>query len=307
MGDKTAARAIAVAGRGAGGARLRRRRLSSDADPAAEAARVGYPVLIKASARRRRQGHARRASSPASSPTAFAGARREARGRLRRRRACYLEKYVQRPRHIEIQILADAHGNVVHLGERECSIQRRHQKIIEESPSPALSPELRARHGRRRPCAAARAAGYVNAGTVEFLLDPDGSFYFLEMNTRLQVEHPVTELVTGLDLVRLQIAHRRRARRCRFTQEDVTCRGHAIECRIYAEDPVQLPARRRAGWPCTSRRRPRRAGGLRPDRRRRGHGPLRPDDRQADRLGRRAAPPRSTGCAGPWRTTRCSG
>jgi acetyl-CoA carboxylase biotin carboxylase subunit len=148
----------------------------------------------------------------------------------------YVEKLIENARHIEIQVLGDQHGNLVHLGERECSVQRRHQKVIEESPSPlvAAHPELRARMGEAA-IRAARAAGYYNAGTVEFLADNSGNFYFLEMNTRLQVEHPVTEMVTGLDLVRLQIEIAAGAR-LPFTQDDIALRGAALECRIYAED-----------------------------------------------------------------------
>jgi acetyl-CoA carboxylase biotin carboxylase subunit len=146
----------------------------------------------------------------------------------------YLEKYISRPRHVEIQILADRHGNTVHLGERECSLQRRHQKVIEECPSPLLDEDLRSRMG-----SAARevalAAGYVNAGTVEFLMDGDRNFYFLEMNTRLQVEHPVTELVTGIDIVREQFRIAA-GEPLALTQQDITLRGWALECRIYAED-----------------------------------------------------------------------
>jgi acetyl-CoA carboxylase biotin carboxylase subunit len=149
----------------------------------------------------------------------------------------YIEKLIEKPRHIEIQLLGDRHGNMVHLGERECSIQRRHQKVMEECPSPLveLHPGMRQAMGEAA-IKAARAAGYYNAGTVEFLADQDCNFYFLEMNTRLQVEHPVTELVTGLDLVRLQVDIAAGAR-LPFKQEDVTWRGSAIECRVYAEDP----------------------------------------------------------------------
>ena len=147
----------------------------------------------------------------------------------------YIEKFVERPRHIEFQIIADNYGNVLHLGERDCSIQRRHQKLLEEAPSPALSPQLREKMGAAA-VRAAKSINYTGAGTVEFLLAPNGEFYFMEMNTRIQVEHPVTEMVTGFDLVAEQIRIAQ-GEKLQQTQEQVVLRGHAIECRINAEDP----------------------------------------------------------------------
>src|SRR6516165_6290323 len=147
----------------------------------------------------------------------------------------YIEKFVDEPHHVEIQVLADRHGNAVYLGERDCTIQRRHQKVIEECPSPVVDPQLRRRMGEAA-LKVVKAANYYNAGTVEFLVDKHLNFYFLEMNTRLQVEHPVTEMVTGLDLVKLQIAIAA-GEKLQINQDDVVMKGSAIECRIYAEDP----------------------------------------------------------------------
>ena len=200
---------------------------------AAEAARIGFPVLIKPSRGGGGKGM-RIVRIAADFDDALQSARRESQGAFGAE-AVVLEKFVEVSRHIEVQILADTQGTTLHLMERECSVQRRHQKVVEETPSPALTPLL-----REGICAAgvaaAKAAGYVNAGTVEFLMAPDGAFYFLEMNTRLQVEHPVTEAVLGLDLVRLQIEIAA-GRPLPFAQADLVARGHALECRLYAEDP----------------------------------------------------------------------
>lgn len=207
----------------------------SDVNEAKKIARqIGFPVLIKASAGGGGKGmrvvenerdlneEIKRASSEAKA--AFGNG------------AVFIEKYVQKPRHVEIQILADMHGNVVYLFERECSVQRRHQKVIEEAPSTILTPEMRKQMGE---CAVrlAKACGYVGAGTVEFLVDADKNFYFLEVNTRLQVEHPVTEMITGIDLVKEQI-HIAKGHKLSITQDDLKINGHAIEIRVYAEDPA---------------------------------------------------------------------
>jgi len=231
MGSKTAARTLAIsAGTPVVPGTTEALR---DAGEAAEVAeRFGYPVLLKAAAGGGGKGMrvVRERSELGSS---LAAAQREAKNAFGDD-AVYVEKYIEGPRHVEIQVLGDAHGTMLHLGERECSVQRRHQKMIEEAPSVAVTPALRSRMGAAA-VAAARAAGYVNAGTCEFLLARDGSFYFLEMNTRIQVEHPVTELVTGIDLVQWQIRIAA-GERLPFLQEEITPRGWAVECRITSED-----------------------------------------------------------------------
>src|SRR5262245_45556079 len=201
-----------------------------------EAERIGYPVLIKATAGGGGRGM-RIARSRQELLDGYHTARAEAEAAFKNS-GVYIEKYIDRPRHIEIQILADNHGNVIHLGERECSVQRRHQKLIEESPSPAVSYELRQEIGRVA-VKACQEVGYSNAGTIEFLLDEDGSFYFMEMNTRIQVEHPVTELVTVSDLVAAQI-HIAAGEKLNYTQDEIIFVGHAIECRINAEEPERF-------------------------------------------------------------------
>jgi 3-methylcrotonyl-CoA carboxylase alpha subunit len=209
----------------------------TDAGIAAAAGEIGLPVLIKASSGGGGRGM-RTVRDTASLAEAIAAARREAQAAFGDG-TLYVERLVERPRHVEIQVFADAHGHAVHLFERECSLQRRHQKIVEESPSPALTPAVRARMGDAA-VAAARAVGYCNAGTIEFLLEGRGdsaTFYFLEMNTRLQVEHPVTEAVTGTDLVRAQLDVAA-GEPLPWTQDQLAQRGHAMECRVYAEDPA---------------------------------------------------------------------
>jgi len=196
------------------------------------AAKLRYPVMLKAAAGGGGKGM-RLVDSEGDLASALESAQSEAL-RAFGDGEVYLEKAIINPRHIEMQILADEHGNTIYLGERECSVQRRHQKVLEESPSPAATPELRRKMGEIA-VKAAQAAGYANAGTIEFLADNSGNFYFLEMNTRLQVEHPVTELTTGLDLVQWQIRIAA-GEKLPFGQEDIKLRGHAIECRIYAED-----------------------------------------------------------------------
>ncbi len=195
--------------------------------------KIGYPVIIKATAGGGGRGM-RLVQGDSDMSKAFMAAQGEAEAAFGNP-GVYLEKFVERPRHIEFQILADSFGNVVHLGERDCSIQRRHQKLLEEAPSPALTPELRQKMGDAA-VRAAQSISYVGAGTVEFLLDASGNFYFMEMNTRIQVEHPVTEMITGIDLIAAQLRIAQ-GEELPFTQDEIEIRGHAIECRINAEDP----------------------------------------------------------------------
>ena len=199
------------------------------------AKKIGYPVIIKASAGGGGKGM-RVANNEEEFAHYFEIAGSEA-GKNFGNPAVYIERYIAEPHHVEIQVLADAHGNVVHLGERDCSIQRRHQKLIEESPSPILTRELRAKMGKAA-VECARASGYLGAGTVEFLVDTSRNYYFMEMNTRVQVEHPVTEMLSGIDIVREQIRIAR-GEKLGYKQEDIQLRGHAIECRINAEDPYK--------------------------------------------------------------------
>jgi acetyl-CoA carboxylase biotin carboxylase subunit len=214
--------------------------LASSAEAKEMARRIGYPILLKAALGGGGKGM-RIVEREEDIEKAFDGATRESEGAFKDG-SIYIEKLLSAPRHIEFQVLADAHGHVIHLGERECSIQRRHQKIIEETPSVALTPGLRRKMGAAA-VRAAKACGYVNAGTVECMLDANRNFYFLEMNTRLQVEHPVTEMVTGIDLVKWQLRIAA-GEKLTLQQEDIAARGHAIESRLYAEDVAAgfLPA-----------------------------------------------------------------
>ncbi len=232
MGSKTAARTLAISA-GTPVVPGTTEPLRDAAEAAATAARFGYPVLLKAAAGGGGKGM-RVVREESEIAGALASAQREAKNAFGDD-AVYVEKYIEGPRHVEIQVLADAHGNCIALGERECSIQRRHQKMVEEAPSVAVTPELRQRMGDAA-VAAAKAAGYVNAGTCEFLLDRHGNFYFLEMNTRIQVEHPVTELVMGIDLVQWQLRIAS-GERLPFTTSPEP-KGWAIECRITSEDPA---------------------------------------------------------------------
>jgi acetyl-CoA carboxylase, biotin carboxylase subunit len=233
LGDKNSARAIAMQADvpcvpGSDGL------VASEQEALETARRIGYPVLLKATAGGGGRGM-RVASNDLTLQSAFQQAATEALAAFGNP-GIYLERYVERPRHVEVQIIGDMHGNVVHLWERDCSTQRRHQKLIEESPSPRLSPET-----RKAMCEAAvrlaKSAGYYSTGTVEFIVDQAGNFYFIELNSRIQVEHPVTEMVTGIDLIKAQIRVAA-GEPLSFTQDDVVQRGHAIECRINAEDPA---------------------------------------------------------------------
>ena len=232
LGDKNAARSLARAANvpvvpGSDGL------VTNEKDAFDIAHRIGFPVLVKASAGGGGRGM-RVAANDLALKSALSQAAAEAKAAFGDA-SIYLEKYIEHPRHVEVQILADTHGNVVHLWERDCSVQRRHQKLIEESPSPTLTPE-----SRQAICESAvrlvKAANYTNAGTVEFIVDQSGGFYFIEVNTRIQVEHPVTEMVTGIDLIKSQIRVAA-GEPLPFRQEDIRSRGAAIECRINAEDP----------------------------------------------------------------------
>jgi propionyl-CoA carboxylase alpha chain len=233
MGDKTAARRL-MEGAGVPMAPGTTDAVADAEEGAAIAEDIGYPVLIKAAAGGGGKGM-RIVHEPANFDAAMDRAQGEAQSSFGDDRV-FIEKYIEEPRHIEFQILADHHGNTVHLFERECSIQRRHQKVIEEAPSSVLTPEVRREMGAAA-VAAAESCGYVNAGTVEFLVDKDLNYYFMEMNTRLQVEHPVTEWVTGVDLVaeQLRVAQ---GEELGYTTDDLSINGHAVESRIYAEDPA---------------------------------------------------------------------
>ncbi len=234
LGSKTAGRRVAIAAHAPVVPGLEEP-ISSIDQARAAAREIGYPVLLKAVAGGGGKGM-RRVDAEAELEAAIRDASSEAQ-RSFQSSEVYMEKLVVNPRHIEIQVFGDQHGNLIHLGERECSLQRRHQKVIEECPSPLMAafPEMREAMGQAA-IRIASAAGYYNAGTAEFLVDSESKFYFLEMNTRLQVEHPVTELVTGLDLVHLQLLVAA-GERLPFSQQDVSWQGSAMECRVYAEDP----------------------------------------------------------------------
>ena len=234
LGDKAMARVLAMASEVP--VDLGSPEIVPDEDEGLRISReIGFPVLIKAVADGVGRGM-RIAREESTFVAAYQAARSEAANAFKNSDV-YIEKLIEKPRHVEIQVLADSYGSVVHLGERDCSLQRRHQKLVEESPSPAVDEELRTRMGDSA-INLAKAAGYRGAGTVEFLLDREGNYYFIEMNTRIQVEHPVTEMVTGIDLVQEQIRIASGVP-LRFRQEDIKIKGHAMECRINAEDPTR--------------------------------------------------------------------
>jgi len=235
MGDKAAARKLAMEA-GVPVVEGSFWVVSAEEEALEMASQIGYPLMIKATAGGGGRGM-RAVYSPDDFIQSFVTAGSEAEAAFGNP-GLYLERYIENPRHVEFQILADKSGNLVHLGERDCSIQRRHQKLIEEAPSPALKQRLRERMGRAA-MTVAKAGNYTNVGTVEFLLDEKGNFSFLEMNTRIQVEHPVTEMVTGIDLVKEQI-RLAAGEPLRFKQEDIELKGHSIECRVNAEDPERF-------------------------------------------------------------------
>ena len=235
MGDKISARQ-AVIKQGVPILPGTKEGVNSVEDAVRVAKEIGFPVIIKATAGGGGRGM-KIVHSQAALPNAFATARAEAQAGFGNPEV-YIEKYCEQPRHVEIQILADKHGNVIHLGERDCSIQRRHQKLIEEAPSTVVTPEIRKAMGEAA-VRAASAVGYNSVGTIEFLVDKSNNFYFMEMNTRVQVEHPVTEMVTGVDIVREQIRSAA-GLPLRYKQEDIQIRGHSIECRINAEDSFKF-------------------------------------------------------------------
>jgi acetyl-CoA carboxylase biotin carboxylase subunit len=234
MGDKVSARRAAEE---AGVPMLPGTGLLATVDEALkEADRIGYPVMLKATAGGGGRG-IQVIYHPTQLKTSYERVRTEAAAAFGNG-ACYMEKFCEHPRHVEVQVACDSHGNMIHLGERDCTVQRRHQKLIEEAPSPVVDDALRKKMGDAA-LSLCRGVGYTNVGTVEFLVDENKNFYFMEMNTRIQVEHPVTEFVTGIDLVKLQLLIAS-GQKLPYAQKDIVIRGHAIECRINAEDPVRL-------------------------------------------------------------------